>query len=220
MIITFDCYGTLLDTSSIEQLISAMAREKSVDSNLAVTLFNSYEDRLMYGQTIIPYEKLIKKNLAFMDMELSSGSFFQDHYTSIINAYYSLKPFPEVLSVLHQLELAGHKLYLLSNSSKQIMRYNLKMLNNPFLQTFLPEQTHCYKPQLNFFKYVEQQIDIPSKEHIHIAKGFWWDIVPCTKLNWRKVWINRNHFNGLKEYMPYKEFSNLSNIPSYLKNYD
>lgn len=172
LIITFDCYGTLLDTTPIESLIAEISKNNNIDPIRAVNIFNSFEDRLMYGSEIIPYEKLIKTNLEFMDMELSCNSLFKKYYDLFLEAYYKLQPFPEVKSVLYQLGEAGHELVLLSNSFKDIMQYNLKTLDNSFQEVFLPDQTRCYKPKTDFSRRVEKKCCIPNKCHIHVAKGF------------------------------------------------
>ncbi|MFV4966156.1 hypothetical protein [Oenococcus oeni] len=93
MILTFDCYGTLLDTSSINECISNICYENNVNSQLAINAFFSYEDRLMYSDEIIPYEKLIRKNLQFMDMDLDTDDLFLSNYKAILQAYYDLKTF-------------------------------------------------------------------------------------------------------------------------------
>lgn len=217
MILTFDCYGTLLDTSSINECISNICYENNVNSQLAINAFFSYEDRLMYSDEIIPYEKLIRKNLQFMDMDLDTDDLFLSNYKAILQAYYDLKPFPEVTSVLEDLKKAGHSLYLMSNSSSQIMQYNLQTLNKDFDDVFTADDTGCYKPQLEFFSFVQRKLNLNNNNHLHIAKGFWWDIVPCAKIGWKKIWINRNRINGLKEYQPYKEFNDLRALPTYLK---
>ncbi|OIL21363.1 hypothetical protein ATW99_01840, partial [Oenococcus oeni] len=65
--------------------------------------------------------------------------------------------------------------------------------------------------------FVQRKLNLNNNNHLHIAKGFWWDIVPCAKIGWKKIWINRNRINGLKEYQPYKEFNDLRALPTYLK---
>ena len=218
LIITFDCYGTLLDTTPIESLIAKISKNNNIDPIRAVNTFNSYEDRLMYGNEIIPYGKLIKTNLEFMDMELSYNSLFKKYYDLFLEAYYKLQTFPEVKSVLYQLGEAGHELVLLSNSSKNIMQYNLKTLDNSFQEVFLPDQTKCYKPKTDFFKYVEKKICIPNKRHIHVAKGFWWDIIPCNNLGWKSIWINRNNLPTLSDIQPTYTLPNLTNLPLLIQN--
>jgi 2-haloacid dehalogenase len=98
------------------------------------------------------------------------------------------------------------------------MDCNLKYLETKIDYVFLAENLKCYKPQIEFFKRVEQEILINRDLHVHIAAGFWWDIVPATYLNWNKIWVNRNGKFGIKEYQPYTEISKLDEIFNHLKN--
>ncbi|MFT8329570.1 MAG: HAD family hydrolase [Oenococcus oeni] len=214
MELTFDCYGTLLDTSTIKKRITEICDENHINALLAADTFFNYEDRFKYTDVVIPYEKLIKKSLKFVDMDLMTNNLFLSHYQTILQAYYDLKPFPEVNGILAQLKKNGNSLYLMSNSSIQLMKYNLRALNHIFDEVFTADDTKCYKPQLDFFDFVQNKLHFSNDNHIHIAKGFWWDIVPSSKISWKKIWINRNHLSGLKDYQPYKELPNLSELPT------
>lgn len=69
--LTFDCYGTLLDTSPLYDFIGNVAQNHGLSSQKAIYVFSSYEDRLMYGHDFLPYEKLLKEVLAYCDMEMN-----------------------------------------------------------------------------------------------------------------------------------------------------
>ena len=213
MIITFDCYGTLLDTSPVRALIATMAQDNDIDSALAVDLLSSWEDRLMYADAVIPYEQLIKTALGYMDMELRSESLFASHYSLMLEAFCSLQAFSEVKPVLRKLQESGHELVLMSNSSRNIMKHNLRVLDNVFQEVILPEQTHCYKPAPEFFRYAQKKLDLRGKLHLHVAKGFWWDIVPCHALGWHSIWINRDGLQPLPGIRPTYMLPNLANLP-------
>ena len=54
-ILTFDCYGTLIDTSPFYDEIGKIGLELGLDDKKIVEVFINYEDRLMYGE---PFRKL------------------------------------------------------------------------------------------------------------------------------------------------------------------
>lgn len=210
-ILTFDCYGTLINTEPILDKISNIAIKNGLNSKEAANIYVSYEDRLMYGEEYISYDKLIKQVLEYCDMELNSD-IFNKAYDEIISVHKELRPFEEVTETLKEIHKKGYKLVLMSNSMHDIMRYHLDVLDNVFDDVFLAEDIHAYKPQLEFFKYVEEKLQLKEKEHCHIAKGYWWDIVPCSKLGWRKIWVNRNYKKGSKRHEPYKEVHTLDEV--------
>ena len=168
-ILTFDCYGTLINTEPISDTISNIARKNGLNSKEAVNIYVSYEDRLMYGEEYIPYDKLIKQVLEYCDMELNSDVFSKAYY-EIISVHKELKPFDEVNETLKEIHKRGYKLVLMSNSVHDIMNYHLDALDNVFDDVFLAEDIHAYKPQLEFFKYVEEKLKLKEKKHCHIAK--------------------------------------------------
>lgn len=98
-ILTFDCYGTLINTEPIFDTIANIAKKNALDSQDAVNIYVNYEDRLMYGEWHIPYDKLIKQVLEYCDMQLNSDIFSRS-YDEIILVHKELKPFKEVVETL------------------------------------------------------------------------------------------------------------------------
>lgn len=55
---------------------------------------------------------------------------------------------------------------------------------------------------------------IKEKRHCHIAKGYWWDIVPAKKMGWNKIWVNRTGvLQGRESEQPYITVSDLLKLP-------
>lgn len=135
MILTFDCYGTLLDTTPIKQLLMQLARKCKRNETTDVNTYSSFEDRLMYGETIVPYENLIQRDLEYLDMIFGTALFFQKQAKLLVQAYHQLRPFPEVMAVLQQLKEKQHTLLLMSNASIDIMADNAATLGYLFTGT-------------------------------------------------------------------------------------
>lgn len=211
-ILTFDCYGTLLDTSSLYNFIGNVAENHNLSKEKAIEIFSSYEDRLMYGEEFITYDKLLFEILTYCNLELNTD-IFTLKYNEIIEIHKNFLPFPDVMKVLHKLKDNGYKLIILSNSTKEIMKWHLEKLENIFDGILVAEDTRCYKPNLKFFKMAEEKFNLKVKEHYHIAKGYWWDIVPATKIGWNKIWINRNRLlKGRENEKPYAMIYSLSEL--------
>lgn len=120
----------------------------------------------------------------------------------------------DVLETLHKLKQNGYSLAVMSNTTNQIMDWHLKKLENLFDDRLVAEDTKCYKPNLMFFKMSERKFNLKMQEHCHIAKGYWWDIVPAKKMGWNKIWVNRSHLShGRNTESPYLTISTLSELP-------
>lgn len=214
MILTFDCYDTLVDMQSITDCIQQIATAHQVDPQQAAFLYSTYEDRLMYGEAFRPYPELIQQNLAYMDMELRTGQLFQNHVETVFEAYRQLKPHPEVVATLKTLLAQGHQIYIMSNTDPIFMDHNLDQLEHAVTDVILTKDTHCYKPNLQFFKYVANKLDFAHHDHTHIAMGYWWDMVPCQTLGWRRIWINREGLTAMPKYQPTVTLPDLTQVPA------
>ena len=149
-------------------------------------------------------------------MELNTD-IFVTKYDEILEMHKCFAPFPDVLETLHKLKEKGYELVIMSNSTVQIMKWHLLKLENIFDDSLVAEETKCYKPNLNFFKMAEQKFSLGEKDHCHIAKGYWWDIVPATKMGWDKIWVNRQNLTaGRSNEMPYTTISSLNELTKLL----
>ncbi len=214
--LTFDCYGTLINTAPMYEAVGKLGAESGLDEELVRGLFVNYEDRLMYGESFIPYDELVYQALGYCDLELNT-QMIQKGYDEIIQAHREMKPFPEVLETLHRLKEKGYELCLMSNCVPSIMEYNLAALDNVFDRVLLASDTKCYKPDLRFFRMAQEQFGLKREEHCHIAAGYWWDIVPGKKMGWNRIWVNRRNQRGAEEHMPYGEVTALDQAISLLE---
>lgn len=194
------------------------AAKLTTTAEQAQTCFNSYEDRLMYIEKVIPYQDLLAQIVRFMDLELGSGYVFQNNLPTIVQAYRDLEPYPDVLPALRQLKRAGHQLYLMSNSSEMLMSAHLEKFGDLFTHIFLPEETGCYKPDRQFFTTVSKTLDFANHDHYHLANGFWWDVLPCQELNWPYLWINRHKWQAASSFGDIPQLPDLKTAPEFIAN--
>lgn len=211
--LTFDCYGTLLDTSPLYAHISSIAEKNGLSGDRAKSTFVHYEDRLMYGEDYIPYTDLLRYALEYCDMELNT-EIFEAEWQNVLDIHKKFVPYQDVLAPLKELKNSEYHLYIMSNSMHSMMNWHLEALDHIFDDVILAEDTHCYKPRLNFFNYAQTKLGLANTKHCHIAAGYWWDIVPCSKLRWNKAWVNRRNFKGSGRHQPYKEIHSLTELLS------
>ena len=190
-ILTFDCYWTLLDTSPVPAFIGQTAQAHGLPGETARHVFSSYVDRLMYGEAFRPFDKLLMEALGYCDMELKTAVFSRE-WERLLAVYQGLEPFADVLDTLVALREKGYVLMLMSNTTVRMMERHLEKLGHLFDGTLVADDTRCYKPDLKFFQMAEEKFELSGREHCHIAKGYWWDIVPAAKMGWRRIWVNRD----------------------------
>lgn len=210
-IITFDCYGTLLDTASFDEEIGRIAQENGLDGQMMRSVYACNEARLMYAEPFRRLDLLIPAVLERCDMQLGIRCMAR-YAERAIEAQKALKPFPEVVAALALLKERGYTLALLSNSCHSIMQSNAAALGNPFEHLVLAEDVQAYKPQPGFFQKAEEMLTLKGSQHCHVAQGYFYDIIPAARLGWKRLWINRGSELGNPAEQPYTEVHSLDQI--------
>ncbi len=214
--LTFDCYGTLLNEEPTYNSIETIANKIGVDSKLARTRFINYQDDRNNMHPYIDYAILTRNNLIHLDYQFGLEHQFEKYYVDVLIAHRSLTPFPEVIETLQKFIDHGYKLIMMSNSSWDIIDTNAKALKVPF-NIWTAEDVHAYKPDLHFFKSVDEHYHFTSENHWHIAQGYSSDIIPAKQMNWPSIWINRPHDQPSTDIQPTHMVDTLDKAWEFLK---
>lgn len=215
--LTFDVYGTLLNTAPKKAAIKKIATDNNFDPEIAYNAYEASEDHCVYGDEYSDWDQKIKRALFWADLTLNTSFFNTDEsYQRIIDAYNSYQPFPEVLDTLKKMKERGYTIVIMSNSANVLMDVNRKALGDLFEHCILAQESKAFKPSLKFFNYVHNKLDFDNNDHTHIAQGVWADIFPATQMGWNKIWVNRGNERTSSEFEPYHVVSNLSQTLQYL----
>lgn len=215
-LITFDCYGTLIDTAPYLQEIAKIGEEHQIDGQKLRDIYELNEARLMYAEPYLSLDELMREALERCDVMMGT-SFMKDEYDRMLRVQMSLKAFPEVVSTLKELAQRGYERVIMSNSCRAIMEQNLKALDHQIDDLVLAEDVHAYKPQLTFFQQAEDILSTRERTHCHVAQGYFEDIIPGKRLGWNCVWVNRDAEKGQDKWMPKRTVTSLDQILSIFK---
>lgn len=213
--LTFDCYGTLLNEEATYAAIETAAQRIGVDPQLARQRFITYQDNRDNMHPYLDYAVLTRNNLIHLDYLFGLEHQFEQAYVDVLIAHRSLTPFPEVIETLETLRQRGYHLIMMSNSSWDIIPANAAALTVPF-DVWTAEDVHAYKPDLHFFKTIEQTYGLTAQNHWHIAQGYRSDIVPADQLNWPSIWVNRDQAQPDCPVQPTHEITTLDQVLPYL----
>jgi len=190
-ILTFDCYGTLINTDPLYQWLENLALAAGLDPQAVRSAYASYEDDPVSVQPYLDYADLVRENLKQLDGKFAQRHFFESHYVECLQVQRQLLPYADVVPTLKAWQAEGMQLAIMSNSSWDIMPANLAALQVPFDAVITAEDVQAYKPDLTFFKAAEQQLGLTKANHWHIARGYQSDVVPAETMDWPMVWVNR-----------------------------
>jgi 2-haloacid dehalogenase len=216
--ITFDCYDTLVAyTAGKHAVIRAMVAEKGGDAAAAEAVIAAAEAREHALQTAAEFKVLNVVLRESLEAALSDAGLPYEEVDGqrIVQAVADARPFDDVAPALERLR-TKYKTAILSNSEQAVMRHNTASIGVPFDQVVLAEEVGAYKPDHRMFHALLERCGCTKDEIVHVAQGFYHDIMPGHALGLRRIWINRQGKPGDQAYAPYNELPDLTGVPELL----
>ena len=216
--ITFDCYDTLVAyTAGKHAAIRAMVAEKGGDDAQAEAVIAAAEEREQELQTAPRFKVLHVLLSETLDAALHGAGlpYAPEDGERLVQAVKDARPFDDVAPALKRLR-TKYKTAILSNSERAVMQVNRARIGVPFDEAVLAEEVGAYKPDHRMFEALLARCGCAKDEIVHVAQGFYHDIMPGHALGIRRVWINRNGQAGDGAYGPYEELPDLTGVPGLL----
>ncbi len=192
-VITFDCYGTLIDwETGIRNAFRQALKKTQADPRLADRAFNLYEEEERKFEKKDPHmlyrDVLSGATLAVADrigwkLTRTQSNFLAEDLPGWAS-------FPDTASALRSLS-KGRRLGILSNVDDDLIEATLKHFPVRFGLIVTAEKVRSYKPGLAHFEEARRIIGNDST-WLHVAVSWYHDIEPAAKLEINVVWINRS----------------------------
>lgn len=107
-------------------------------------------------------------------------------------------------------------LVALTNSMNVQIPHNIARLGAPIAHVFTAESARAYKPQMQAFEYMFDQLNCGPDDVLHISSSFRYDLMTAHDLGIKnKVWVNRGHEPANPPY-GYTEIADISGLPAVL----
>jgi len=195
-IITFDCYGTLIDW---ESGIRAAFAAAGVDGDAALRAYAEIEP-------VVEHEKY----RSYRDVLMETASrIAPDVKTNFLaDSLPSWKPFRDTDPALERLHRAGIRLGILSNVDDDLIAETRKHFTVGFDLVITAQQVRSYKPGHAHFVTARQRIG--DGKWLHAAQSNFHDIVPANQLGIANAWINRHGEKARVGGTPTYEFRDLA----------
>ncbi len=190
-VITFDCYGTLVDwdrgiRSAFEQAASASGR--SVDAAALLAAYGEIEP-IVEAERYRRYRDVMaetaRRAAARFDWDLSD-----EQATGISASLPSWPVFPDTVASLRSIERAGCRLGILSNVDRDLLHGTLANLPVAFDLVITAEDVRSYKPAVPHFESAKRAVG--DGRWLHAAQSYFHDVRPAMSMGIDVVWINRN----------------------------
>lgn len=215
--ITFDCYGTLIDfqiSAMTRTLLAAQIDTGPINTErMAAFLadFSAYrfDEALNPWQ---PYADVIK--IALRRCCRRWGLPVQDDAAQqIYDAIPTWGPHPDVPAALATLA-QEFPLVILSNASDNQIPHNIAKLGAPFHAVYTAEQARAYKPRLEAFEYLIDELGCDPADLLHISSSLRYDLMSAYDVGIRHcVYIERGH-GPSTTYYGYPTLKDLRELPA------
>jgi 2-haloalkanoic acid dehalogenase type II len=182
-IITFDCYGTLIDW---ESGIADAFREAGVDlPREELLLTYATVEPMVERERYRPYREVLAETASRIAKR--DGAFLAESLPR-------WKPFPDTNAALERLRDAGHRLGILSNVDDDLLAATRRHFTVHFDLVITAQQVRSYKPAHGHFEAARAAIG--GDRWLHAAQSNFHDIAPATELGIANAWVNRHGQTG------------------------
>jgi len=172
-VIVFDVNETLLDMAPLKERINSIL-DRPEGFRIWFGLLLQYS---LVSAEIDQYQNFSELANATLQMAAESIGKVVDKETlkSALTLISQLKAYPDVEPGLKKLKAAGFKLVTLTNSpqSVQIEQLAFAGIADYFEQKFSIDAIKTYKPSLNTYKWIADQLSVNMKEMIMVAAHGW-----------------------------------------------
>lgn len=189
-VLTFDCYGTLIDwESGIGESVAAAARADGIeaDRERILAIHAEVEPQIQSEAYRCYREVLAEVALAVarrLDWALSP-----ERARFLADGLPGWRVFPDTNPALERLKRAGYRLGILSNVDDHLLAGTLTQFSVEFDFLVTAEQVRSYKPARPHFDRAKELIG--DARWLHVAQSYFHDIEPASRLGLPVVWLNR-----------------------------
>ena len=214
-VITFDCYGTLIDWERGVRdgfAAAAAASGRPVDTSAAMRLFTETEP-VVQAEAFRSYRDVLAETGRRVAVRLG-WALPAARAGFLAESILGWTPFPDTNAALRRLAGAGYRLGILSNVDDDLLAWTRRHLAAPFDLIVTAEQVRSYKPAPGHF--LAARARIGSRPWLHAAQSYFHDITPCRALGIPCAWINRKGEASGGAARPDREFRTLTALATWL----
>ena len=189
-VITFDCYGTLIDWEHgirAAFVAAAAAIGAPVDEERALALYAAIEP-VVQAEAFRRY-RLVRAETARRVAARIGWPLAGARAGFLAESLPGWPPFPDTNRALARLAGAGYRLGILSNVDDDLLAWTRRHLAAFFDPVVTAQQVGSYKPAPGHFTAARSLIG--GRPWLHAAQSYFHDVTPARALGIPVAWINR-----------------------------
>lgn len=196
-VITFDCYGTLIDwetgiLAALRPILSAHGGNLA-DSEI-LSLYSELEPAAQnpyrrYRDVLTQVARGFASRLGFPISDSEAKS--------VPDSLKNWLPFPDTNESLEKLQ-TRYKLAIISNIDDDLFATTARHFTVSFDNVITAEQTKAYKPALAPFQLALKRINLVSEKILHAGQSIHHDVLPAQSLGLSTVLVTRRGFGATR----------------------
>jgi 2-haloalkanoic acid dehalogenase type II len=216
-IVTFDCYGTLIDWE--QGIIDAFRAAASADGlrldvEAVLSAYREIEPLVeaeafrLYRDVLTETARRVAKCLGWALPDARA--------TFLAESLPGWRPFADTNPALERIAKTGHRLGILSNVDDDLLAGTRRHFTVSFDTNLIvtAEQVRSYKPASGHFDTARARIG--GHTWLHAAQSFFHDVMPAGRLGIPVVWINRTGVAPLEKSCAAAEVRTLTEFADWL----
>jgi 2-haloalkanoic acid dehalogenase type II len=214
-VLTFDCYGTLIDWErGIGEAFETAARADQVwlDGSAVLAAYHEIEP-VVQAERYRSYRDVLALTARTV-AERFGWSLAPGRETFLPESLPSWPPFPDTNEALGRLRAAGHRLAILSNVDDDLLAGTRRHLAVEFDFVVTAQQVGSYKPAPGHFTAARARIG--AGRWLHVAQSYYHDVQPARALGIATAWVNRKREHPRDDRGPDHEFPTLAEAADFL----
>ncbi len=193
-VLTFDCYGTLIDWESGIYAALQPLQQAGAGRDTLLEMFGRIENDLEAQSPIMVYDQLLEATHRRMATELGVTMPDAAHraFGASVPNWPAFADSPAALQYLGQ----HYKLVILSNVDRESFKRSNARLGVTFDAVYTAQDVGSYKPDLANFRYMLEHLaarGIQPADILHTAQSLFHDHVPAKQIGLASAWIDRRH---------------------------
>ena len=216
-VLTFDCYGTLIDWEGGMRAALASVIEKR---GIPLDPFEVHEkyaelepaiQETRGGRYVEVMRMGVRETFAHFGVEVT------DEEAGIFGDTLASWPkFPDTTDALTEMKNRGYKLVILSNTDENFIRQSIETIGVEFDEVITAQAVGAYKPARGHWDRMLETLGVSKDAVLHVAQSYYHDVVPATGLGFKMAWINRKGQTPWGVARPDYEFPDLKSLLSIL----
>ncbi len=195
-VLTFDCYGTLIDwETGILSSLGRVVRDHRPDltDDAVLEAYAEIEAAAERG-TYVRYREILAGVVRGFGERFGFAPTSAE-LSCLADSVGDWPPFSDTVPALRALG-ARYRLGIVSNVDNDLFALTADRLDTDFEWVVTAEDVRSYKPCVGNFEHALKRIALPHERVLHVAQSLYHDIAPAREAGLKTVWVNRRGDRG------------------------